>query len=135
LYQDAIAIVRRFGKPDLFITFTCNPAWLEITVELLPGQHASDRPDLVSRVFHLKLKSLLDDILKKEIFGEILGYVSVIEFQKRGLPHCHMLFILGPENKIRTDEDIDRVVCAELPDPHSEPELHATVSKCMIHGP
>ena len=25
LYQDAIAIVRHFGKPDLFITFTCNP--------------------------------------------------------------------------------------------------------------
>lgn len=25
MYQDAMAIVRRFGKPDLFITFTCNP--------------------------------------------------------------------------------------------------------------
>jgi hypothetical protein len=25
LYQDAMAIVRRFSKPDLFITFTCNP--------------------------------------------------------------------------------------------------------------
>lgn len=23
-YQDAMAIVRKFGKPDLFITFTCN---------------------------------------------------------------------------------------------------------------
>ena len=27
LYQDAMNIVRRFGKPDLFITFTCNPTW------------------------------------------------------------------------------------------------------------
>ena len=24
-YQDAIAMVREFGKPDLFITFNCNP--------------------------------------------------------------------------------------------------------------
>ena len=24
LYQDAMNLVRRFGKPDLFITFTCN---------------------------------------------------------------------------------------------------------------
>ena len=30
LYQDAMSIVRRFGKPDLFITFTCNPNWPEI---------------------------------------------------------------------------------------------------------
>ncbi|CAF5162094.1 unnamed protein product, partial [Rotaria sp. Silwood1] len=29
-YQDAMAIVRKYGKPDLFITFTCNPTWREI---------------------------------------------------------------------------------------------------------
>nr|CDJ83292.1 uncharacterized protein LOC100903664 [Haemonchus contortus] len=29
-YQDAMAIVAKYGKPDLFITFTCNPAWREI---------------------------------------------------------------------------------------------------------
>jgi hypothetical protein len=26
-YQDAMAIVRKYGKPDLFITMTCNPQW------------------------------------------------------------------------------------------------------------
>ena len=30
LYQDSMAIVRRFGKPDLFITMTCNSNWIEI---------------------------------------------------------------------------------------------------------
>ena len=25
-YADAMAIVRKYGKPDLFITFTCNPS-------------------------------------------------------------------------------------------------------------
>ena len=31
LYQDAMAIVCCFGKPDFFITFTCNPKWKEIS--------------------------------------------------------------------------------------------------------
>ncbi|OAD81565.1 hypothetical protein PHYBLDRAFT_73457 [Phycomyces blakesleeanus NRRL 1555(-)] len=41
-YQDAMDIVRHFGKPDLFVTFTCNPTWPEITNSLLGGQSASD---------------------------------------------------------------------------------------------
>ncbi|PKK52505.1 hypothetical protein RhiirC2_803212 [Rhizophagus irregularis] len=55
LYQDAMAIVSHFGKPDLFVTFTCNPKWQEVTRELLPHQTAVDRPDLTARVFHMKL--------------------------------------------------------------------------------
>ena len=35
-YQDAMAIVRMKGKPDLFITMTCNPNWCEIRDNLLP---------------------------------------------------------------------------------------------------
>jgi len=50
-YQDAMVIVRRYGKPDLFITFTCNPPWREIEEQLLSGQTPSDRPDLTARVF------------------------------------------------------------------------------------
>ena len=55
LYQDAMAIVQRFGKPDFFITFTCNPQWKEITDALLEQQTAADHPDIVARVFKLKL--------------------------------------------------------------------------------
>ena len=29
-YQDAMAICRWDGYPDLFLTFTCNPKWPEI---------------------------------------------------------------------------------------------------------
>lgn len=29
-YQDAMAIRRVKGPPDLFITFTCNPKWIDI---------------------------------------------------------------------------------------------------------
>ena len=31
-YQDLTAIVRKFGKPDLFVTVTCNPEWPEIVL-------------------------------------------------------------------------------------------------------
>ena len=51
LYQDAMGIVHNCGKADIFLTFTCNTKWEEITQSILPGQVASDQPDLVSRVF------------------------------------------------------------------------------------
>ena len=66
MYQDAMAIVRRYGKPDLFITFTCNPKWPDIEKNVLSGQTSTDRPDLVARVFHMKLKDLLKDITSKK---------------------------------------------------------------------
>jgi hypothetical protein len=58
LYQDSMALMY-FGKPDLFITFTANPKWEEITAELLPGQSYMDRPDIVARFFWTKLKLLI----------------------------------------------------------------------------
>ena len=42
LYQDAMSLVWQFGKPDFFVTFTCNPRWQEITDALFPGQTAEN---------------------------------------------------------------------------------------------
>ena len=64
-YQDSMAIVRKYGRPSLFITFTANPKWDEITRELLPGQTAADRPDLVARVFRIKVTHFLHDLKRK----------------------------------------------------------------------
>jgi hypothetical protein len=89
-----MAICREFHKPDLFITMTCNPRWREIEDELLPGQTAQDRPDVVARVFKLKMESFLDAVLKVQIYGEVSGHMAVVEWQKRGLPHLHLLLIL-----------------------------------------
>jgi len=69
LYQDSMALVRHFGKPLLFITFTANSNWAEIEDELFPDQTAADRPDPFARVFHLKLRDLLGQIKNKEVFG------------------------------------------------------------------
>ncbi|XP_065672048.1 uncharacterized protein LOC136089883 [Hydra vulgaris] len=49
-FEDAMAIIKKYGKPDLFITFTCNPKWREITENLYPGQTANDRSDSVTRL-------------------------------------------------------------------------------------
>jgi hypothetical protein len=42
LCPDSIASVRHVGKPDLFITFTVNSEWKEITIELQSGQSCMD---------------------------------------------------------------------------------------------
>jgi len=69
-YKDAMALVRKFGKPDLFITMTCNPSWQEITNNLEGLQKVEHRPDLVSRVFQIKLKSLQNDLYNNHLLGK-----------------------------------------------------------------
>jgi len=135
LYQDAMTIVNHFGKPDLFITFTCNPKWPEIIRELLPNQNVADRPDLTARVFHVKLRELLKDLCDRHWLGRVIAYIYVIEFQKRGLPHAHILLVLAPEDKLQTTDDYDSIVSAEIPDPEIYPLAYETVTTTMMHGP
>jgi hypothetical protein len=70
-YLDAVALPRRFGKPDLFITMTANPQWPEITSALPEGSHWTHHPDIVARVFNLKLLAMISLIVKKKIFGDV----------------------------------------------------------------
>ena len=140
LYQDAMAIVRERDNPSFFVTFTCNPNWQEIT-EALPkrsdGQRlsAAECADIVSRVFKLKLDLLCELLYKEGVLGRVIGRIHVVEFQKRGLPHAHVLIILDDEDRPRTAADIDATVCAEIPNPNKDPELFETVVNCMLHGP
>ncbi len=57
--------------------------------------------DLIVRVFREKLKELLDDIQHKGVLGSVKGIIWVIEYQKRGLPHAHILVILHNKDKAR----------------------------------
>lgn len=130
--QDAMTYVRHYGRPDLFITLTCNPNWTEITSNLLFGQKAHNRHDIVARVFHLKVKKFMDLLRKEKLFGTVRCFMYTVEWQKRGLPHTHTLVWL--QNKIRANE-IDSVISAELPSVTEDPELHELVKKHMMHGP
>ncbi|XP_057456402.1 uncharacterized protein LOC130747469 [Lotus japonicus] len=134
--QGAMAICRTFGYPDLFLTITCNPKWPEIQRHTSKyGLQAYDRPDVACRIFHMKLNSLMTDFKKGDFFGKAIAGMYTIEFQKRGLPHAHILLWLHPLDKLNTIEKIDSVICDELPDPVKYPKLFELVSSMMVHGP
>ncbi|OMO84718.1 DNA helicase PIF1, ATP-dependent [Corchorus capsularis] len=136
-YQDAMAICRAYGYPDLFITFTCNGHWPELQDALgfLPGLRLEDRPDLVARVFHIKLRSLIDDLMKHSFFGPALAVTYTVEFQKRGLPHAHILLWLQPGSKFKIAADIDRYVSAVIPYKDLDSIGYEAVTSLMMHGP
>jgi hypothetical protein len=69
-----------------------------------------------------------------EIFGRVVAWVYVIEFQKRGLPHIHALFTLAKENKLRTTEDIDKHIRAYMSPDDSE-DFRNLITSYMMHGP
>ncbi|XP_047254854.1 uncharacterized protein LOC124888485 [Capsicum annuum] len=133
-YMDAITLVQRFEKPDIFLIMTCNPSWLEIEENLLSSDELQNRPDLVSPVFRAKLEELKNDILKKHVFGKVAAFMYTAEFQKRGLPHAHFLIILDENYKLLTPEAYDQFVCAELPDEKTNPYLYSLVTQHMMHG-
>ena len=101
LAKNALALVSEYGRPSLFITLTCNPNWTEIVEQLLPGQTAYDRGDIVCQVFYRKVEAILANIRCGKYFkimNSIDNYhkikfeVRVIEYQRRGLPHVHLVF-------------------------------------------
>ena len=145
-FQDGMAICREYHKPDFFITMTCNPKWSEITDELREGETVEDRPDLVARVFKLKKDQLIRDIRSGRVLGNVPAILWVIEFQKRGLPHAHILVILADKDRINSSSDIDDTIWSQLP-PSPEnfkpgtPErdqadrLEKIILTNMVHGP
>ncbi|GIQ86919.1 hypothetical protein KIPB_008859 [Kipferlia bialata] len=132
-FQEAMAIVRKYHRPDIFLTATCNPQWREIVDECRrSGTVPANRPDLCARVFRLKLKEILDDIRKKHVLGIDICHVCVVEFQMRGLPHAHILLMLHTRDK-PVAETYDDFVQAELPDAAIFPTLYGLVFDCNRH--
>ncbi|RYQ92669.1 hypothetical protein Ahy_B09g098882 [Arachis hypogaea] len=108
--KDVFAICRYAGYPSYFITMTYNPEWDEIKKEVTPIRlKAKDRPDILCRVFKIKL----DD-------------VCTIECQKRGLPHAYILLFMN---------DIDKHITSEIPDENENPNLYGAIQNYMVHGP
>ncbi|XP_035831868.1 uncharacterized protein LOC110869885 [Helianthus annuus] len=135
-YLDAMALCRNYGYPDFFITITCNPKWPEIVRFIGDSSiKPEDRPDILCRLFKMKLDELITDLKQKKIFGDINAVVYTVEFQKRGLPHAHICLFMKADHKLPTVEHIDPFISAEIPDKNEDPELYSLVSDFMIHGP
>ena len=65
----------------------------------------------------------------------MIALIYVIEWQKSGPPHAHILGICDETTKPRTIPDYDSIVCAEIPDKDRYPQLHQIITKFMMHGP
>ena len=62
--------------------------------------------------------------MQEHFFGKVVAHTWAVEFQKRGLPHVHVLVILADADKPRAAEDVDRTGSADMPDPELQPELY-----------
>ena len=60
MLMNVMTLVQHFGRPDMFITMTCNPDLIEIQQELRPEQTPQDRLGLVTSVFRAKSQDLKD---------------------------------------------------------------------------
>jgi hypothetical protein len=69
------------------------------------------------------------------VFGETEAFVYTIEFQKRGLPHAHLLVFLAARDQAKLCTDYDKFCSAELPCKVAQPELYDLVVRHMMHGP
>lgn len=68
---------------------TFNPDWPEIRSVLCVGQNVSDIPVAVAHVFKSQLQKVLSVLCNN--FGQTVYLICVVEFQKRGFPHAHII--------------------------------------------
>nr|GEZ75382.1 hypothetical protein [Tanacetum cinerariifolium] len=90
--------------------------------------------------FHEKIEyylnvELLDDLTINQILRDFCTVLYVIEFQKWGFPHAHILLWLEERYKCMTPDEINDIISAELPSPAEDPDGYKLVSKYMLHGP
>lgn len=134
-YQDVMTSVLYHGAPSLFITMTANPRWDEVQKSLPFAQTAADRYDIISRVFKAKLASLLADIKSEEVFGRHVGHAYAIEFQKRGLPHAHIVVILAAGDRPRNASAINEMTSSEIPPcPDADDQSDAAIAQRRLRS-
>jgi hypothetical protein len=75
----------------MFITFTCNAQWPEILHALLPGQRPEDRPNMVCRVFKMKIDELLHDLTTGSFFGPCVAGMLIYFFTSWFCTLCYSL--------------------------------------------
>jgi hypothetical protein len=87
-------------------------------------------------MFRAKLKDLIDQIRNSEIFGIVPTLIYTVKYQKRGLPHAHIIIFLTGGHAFSEPETIDNLIRAELPNRALDPDKSLTeiVKQVMVHG-
>ena len=144
-------MIREWGSPTLFLTFSCaeyeSP---DITnylrkVNNVPssyniGRLCTEDPISVSSKFSLKFHAFFRTVLMK---GDVLGKVDHFywkkEYQARGAPHYHVLLWIRDAPVIGVDDPekvlgwIQEKITCHIPDKESNPELHWLVTRYQMH--
>nr|GEW29024.1 hypothetical protein [Tanacetum cinerariifolium] len=94
-----------------------------------------DRPDMLLKVFKMKLDQLMKDVKELRLFRRVQAAVYTVEFQKRGLPHAHICLFLHKDDKVPNVEHINKYISAEILDLNDDPDLYKLVLNFMMHGP
>ena len=136
-----MALVYTMGAPTVFLTMTANPEWADVRRALRNGCKWYQDPHTVNRIFKQKLEAFLDNLRAGKYFGgRTPDYIQYcIEFQKRGLPHCHCLVRLSG-NQPSTPAAVDEIVSCSIPERCDEAcgqcgkcRLRKAVLEHMVH--
>jgi hypothetical protein len=90
-----------------------NPYHPAIAANILKGSHYWEYSFLVAEVFKIEFSTLFHTIISQKIFGKVKAYMWRLEYQKRGLPHIHLL--LWTDINVADPEVVDKYFTAELP--------------------
>ena len=114
-------MIREWGSPTLFLTFSCaeyeSPDITEylrrvndVSASYDIGKLCTEDPISVSRKFSLKFHAFFHTVLVKgEVLGKVKHFYWKKEYQARGAPHYHVLLWIGDAPVIGRD-DPDRVL-------------------------
>ena len=138
-YQNLIGIIRKYGSLSIFIVFITNFMWNEITYKLLLRQTATDKPNLVTHVFYIKVIYFLYDLKRKQIFGQNYSSIQTIKYQKQGLPYLHLLLFLYPYNynRLLNPAVINHFISAKVLQLKDDPTSRLTkiIKLIIVYGP
>ena len=144
-------MVREWGSPTLFLTFSCaeyeSPdianylrSVNNVSSSYNIGKLCTEDPISVSRQFSLKFHAFFNTVLKK---GEVLGKVDHFywkkEYQARGAPHYHVLLwirdapVIGQDDPDKVLSWIQERITCQIPDKETSPELHRLVTRYQMH--
>ena len=115
--SDLKCMVRSWGSPTLFLTFSCAEyEWSDMArylrkVNNVPasydiGRLCTEDPISVSRKFSEKFHSFFRTVIcKGQILGEVEHFYWKKEYQARGAPHYHILLWIKDAPVIGRDDN------------------------------